>query len=486
MQPWADRGAAARIGRGDLVAAAVVLLLAAACGTLVARAGAEALPLCLSLIACGLILLEFRIGAGLLVLLMPLAASTLFPHAMFGVTGLNPLNLLLLATLLSWWVSWLSQGQWRHFVPRPLWWLYLLPLGLAAALGARHVDEIAPGFYAADLIAFHDVPGYLRDLLFKPLVMVVAALLVAAAARRTARPQWLLTCAVASVWVMSLIVVAFVVGGVATLDQLAAGDQREYLSPLGMHANELGRLYAFAFALLLFGFDTVRARLPRLAAAASLGLTLLALLLTFSRGAYVGVIVTVALYLLWRPAARGPALVALLLLAAVALPLSSAVLERAASGFGGGVDAVSAGRVQGLWLPLLPEALASPLWGHGLGSILWSEAMRHSGGGAVLGVTHPHNAYLQTLLDMGLLGLVAFGAYFTHVLRSFRRLAHDARLEPSMRAFFEGASAGLLGFLVTALVDSSFVPKPEHALLWFAIGMAHGLHRDGDDAAGSA
>jgi hypothetical protein len=78
-----------------------IVLLGMLCGVVVAVAELNALYLCVSLICCVFILRDFRIGVVLLILLMPLSASYFFPHAMLGVTGLNPLNLLLMCTLFS-------------------------------------------------------------------------------------------------------------------------------------------------------------------------------------------------------------------------------------------------------------------------------------------------------------------------------------------------------------------------------------------------
>jgi hypothetical protein len=50
----------------------------------------------------------------------------------------------------------------------------------------------------------------------------------------------------------------------------------------------------------------------------------------------------------------------------------------------------------------------------------------------------------------------------------------DADLDPVLCGFYQGASAALLAFLVSSFTDGSFVPRPEQALLWFAIGMMYG------------
>jgi CheY-like chemotaxis protein len=219
-------------------------------GAAVALAGANALVLCAALLGCAFILLDFRVGVVLLIVLMPLSRSAMFPHAMFGITGLNPVNLLLAGTLGACVLQRLGGGALRGFVPRPLLWLYLAPLAAAAVLGLRHVDEIVPGFYEFGLIQFHNAAGYLRDMLFKPLLLVVFALLVAAAARRSARPEALLAPACLSIWVMAALVLGFVALSGAGLGQLAASGARAFLSPLGIHANDLGRLEREGYAVL--------------------------------------------------------------------------------------------------------------------------------------------------------------------------------------------------------------------------------------------
>ena len=135
-------------------------------------------------------------------------------------------------------------------------------------------------------------------------------------------------------------------------------------------------------------------------------------------------------------------------------------------------NAISANRIDGIWLPLLPELAKSPLWGNGLSSILWSFPMVTGG---MLTVGHPHNAYLEALLDMGLIGLVLLCAFYLHVWRGFRALHGAPWLTPPMRALFQGATAALVAFLLTCLVGSSLRPDTESAFLWIAIGLMYGV-----------
>ncbi|MDQ5848090.1 MAG: hypothetical protein M3544_03885, partial [Pseudomonadota bacterium] len=76
-----------------------MLALALGSGYALALHEMAGLYVALSLICGVAVLLDFRVGAVLLLLMLPTAASSLFPHSLMQITGLNPLNLLLLATL---------------------------------------------------------------------------------------------------------------------------------------------------------------------------------------------------------------------------------------------------------------------------------------------------------------------------------------------------------------------------------------------------
>src|SRR2546430_7797450 len=229
-----------------------IALLGVFWGVVVALAELNALLLAASLFGCVFILRDFRIGVLLLILLLPISYSYLFPHAMLGITGLNPINLLLLGTLGSYLLQGLFDGSLRRFMPRPLFWLYIVPIIVAGALGSGHVDDIAPGLVRYVIMEFDSAPGYIRDMVVKPLFTVISALLVGAAVSRSEKPEKFLVPMLISMWMMGAMVVVYVYHSGVALRELASSSSREFLSPLGLHANELGRLYEVAYALLLF------------------------------------------------------------------------------------------------------------------------------------------------------------------------------------------------------------------------------------------
>ena len=456
-------------------------VFAALCGVGLAIGELQALIIALSVLAAVAVMVDFRVGAVLLMVMLPVEGSYLFPHSMLGVTGLNPFNVVLGATL----VSFLLRGkELKRFVPKPLVWLYIVPVVFAALLGTRHVDDIYPYFYEIEVIHFTDALGYLRDVALKPLLIVLAALLIGAAVAQAKRVENFLVPIIVAVWVMSLMLILFVVTSGLSLGQLALTTQRALLSVLGMHANDLGRLYAVAYALLLFTWGETKEVRLKSVLIVTMGALTLALLFTFSRGAFVGWVLVNVLFLVWKFNAKTAAVAVLAGGVGLAF-MPGAVISRMSLGLIGGADVnqFSAGRVDEIWIPLLPELFKSPLWGSGLDSTMWANAVWAE---MMLPVTHPHNAYIQAILDMGLVGMALLIAFYLHVYRKFRDLGSNAYLSPTMRGFYQGAVAGLLCLIVTGFAGSSLRAVPEFAFLWIAIGMMYGQLARKPDPAGRA
>lgn len=462
-----------RLGARELNRA-IPVVAAVLFGSLVVFAEVNAAAVGIALLACLFIMFDFRVGVVCLIVFMPLSASSMLPHNIGGITGLNPLNLLLVGTLVSWALRPLPRGTPpTPAPPQALFWLYVMPFLIASLLGSQHLGEIADRLLALIPLSFGSLTNYVLSVVVKPLFMVIFALLVAAAAARSRQPeQWIVPMLV-SVWAMCLMTIGFAAVSGASLSELSSSESRRMLSPLGLHANDLGRLFAIAYALMLYTFAATKDARLRVALIASMGLVVVALTLTFSRGAFFGFAVVNLLFLLSR---RTPAafLLSGLVLLAFILMLPAVVFERIATGWGNGLNAISSGRIEEIWLPLLPELLRHPFFGNGLGAIAWSEPMR---AGHMQAVGHAHNAYLNAALDMGLIGLILLCAYFLHVWRGFHRLSADPAIAPTLRGFYAGAAAGLVSFLLAGFFGSSLTPRPEQFFLWLAIGMMYGQRR---------
>ena len=176
------------------------------------------------------------------------------------------------------------------------------------------------------------VTKYLLDNFAKPMIILIVALLVATVARNgNGRPLiWALAAAYVAFF---LVIVAYVVINGISLQDLASPDARGFLSWTGMHANEIGLQANLGLAILLFTARATRGVLPRLILFASAVATGMMAALTFSRSAFIGLILILGYYLLSRRRIGSFLLAFLIILGAGLLLPDNPLFQRATTGF---------------------------------------------------------------------------------------------------------------------------------------------------------
>lgn len=423
-----------------------------------------------ALLPLPLILRDFRVGVVLLTLALP--AATMLPP----LRGLNVLNYLTFATLAAFALR--AAFDRRHAVvwlPAPVWWGLVLPATMGIVIAWPHIPEGARNYPAlADARAIYEPTAYVLSRYAKPLLYWLGyAFLLANAVRASARPERFIALLAVAALGLTLPVFATVARYPGTLDELVS--DREFLSPRGLHANDFGLLLAMACGPLLFLAGGQARPRWRLAAGAALAVVFCGVLLTFSRGGMLACLVTLGGFL-WHHR-RLKTLVGIAAAALVfALAAPQAVQDRLGTGLRAGAlgdttqvehDDLTAGRVHG-WTLLAPEVLDSPWIGSGLGSTQWSAAVA----AGLYRANHPHNIYLELLMDLGLLGFAAVAACYVFFMRRLRTLAAEPALGAELRSFFLGARWALWGGLAMAATTAYYMPNPAQTFLWFGLGMA--------------
>ena len=225
-----------------------MVALAVASGYALAIGEVAGLYIALALIGSVAVLLDFRVGAVLLLLMLPMSPSDLFPRALMQVTGLNPLNLLVGGDVVSYVIS----GRARQAGPvlrQPLVWLYILPMCVAALIGMPHVRRDSDSCHP-EPVAPRAVRQRTADIcvvtLVKGIVIVAIALMIGAAAARSRKPEGFIVALAASAWIIALIQLGFILLMGMPLAEMASPDARDFYAPIGMHANTLGRIHLSA------------------------------------------------------------------------------------------------------------------------------------------------------------------------------------------------------------------------------------------------
>lgn len=426
------------------------------------------LVLMLFLFAASYSVIDYRLGVMAAVFVLPLAGTAIMPHALFGLKGVNPMNMLVVLTIFSLLISMPFRRQ-PLIMPRaerPFWHFVAL-LVFGGLWGALHVSQKS----SYTQTSFDSPVGYLRDILLHPLLTIVVAYLLAIVVTNARRPTRFLAMFFFAATTLPLAVIALVAVTGTPLSVLASSTARGFLSRLGMHANEFGLLFNTVLAtaiFCLFGKATNGAKTLLLGV---IGLLLLGVLLSFSRGAFLGS-ATVVLFLLFSRRRFRTMGAVICLSVVVAFFMPKAVVERATTNISSGnVSTISAGRVEGIWVPLLSEIPRSPLIGRGMSSILWSDAARR---GAIPPFGHPHNAYLGVVLDFGLLGVLVMFVFYRHMWRLYGRLSQQYA-DSVWSDFFKGAQAGILVLLIQGVTDDRFSPTVSQVFFWLTYGLAIGM-----------
>lgn len=259
-------------------------------------------------------------------------------------------------------------------------------------------------------------------------------------------------------------------------------DRFAVLVPDSIHPNVMGAALALLLplplAVLLFAWGDT-SWLARLLAVFAAMVIAPVLVLTQSRGAWMGFAAGFALLLLLRW--RGWGLLGLLAAAglgaysAYRLGFTSIVDLLASGGALGGLD----GRLE-IWSRAIYMIQDFPFTGVGFGSygevadLLYPFFMSSPGG-----IPHAHNIFLQVAVDLGIPGLIAWLSVLLAVLYSaWRVFRPGARPGAFAAAVAAGLLAGQLALVVHGLTDAPLwgMVKPA-PLVWAAWGLAFAAAR---------
>jgi putative inorganic carbon (HCO3(-)) transporter len=237
----------------------------------------------------------------------------------------------------------------------------------------------------------------------------------------------------------------------------------------------LGPLLAIAASLLLFGLRPERVR-----AAVFIAIALPAFVLSFSRGAWLGLLVALV-FLAWQSRQRARALGGLAVAAAIALLLPP-IRRRLAHELNPSDPQNSLNTRVDLWKATARMMVHGrhPIFGTGLSGFKHDIAPYKDVSGYHEDLIYPHNLFLDFYTETGLLGLIAFCWL---VFEWVRRTAVSVAAESIRRPYHLGLAAAGITILVHGLLDVPFF-KNDLAWLTFALlGMqAAAMRQDGIQA----
>ena len=390
------------------------------------------------------------------------------PKTMYGIQGLNLWNILLLGTFIAWLAARRRRGlTWD--LPRHMNILLLLYLGVILIGFLRCVIDRS---YLGD----REISGMVSEELINTIKWVIPGLMLFDGCRSRKRLRMAIVCILA----VYLIIATQIVRHMPASSVLGAGlsqNKRLYLIKKwsGYSACDASAMLSGASWAVLAAIPILRRRRWRLLALPLVVLILGAQAATGGRAGYLawGVTGLVLCLVKWRRyLILAPAVPVILFFAfpgATKRALWGTSEQTATGEFVSNADRITSGRVI-IWPAVIDKIEDSPVIGHG------RLAMKRTGLQHQLGVKfdepfpHPHNMYLELLLDNGILGAIPVLAFFGIVIyQSARMFLHKTNRLCSAAG---GVALSLVvAQLVAGIGAQHYYPRESTVGMWLAMFM---------------
>ncbi len=406
------------------------------------------------------------------ILLMAVVEHPDFPKAVGGIQGANPWNVLLLSVTLAWFARRGAEGH-RWDLPPIMGWLLCGFLAVVIIGVIRLLLSDYPTGYSNGYI--------ISEYLVNTIKWVIPSLLLFDACRTRKRTVIALGVILSLYFLLALQTVKWMpLSGISSGNALSARASKITQQEIGYNRVTLSMMLAGASWAALVIIPVLRQNVHRMILFCVAGTIAFGQALTGGRTGYVTwFAVGFALATLrWRRLLL--VMPVILLVLGVCLP---GVRERMLQGFGGKVGNFTVGTsayemTSGrdiAWPVVIDEIGRSPWFGYG------RDAMTTTGASDRLmydygeSFPHPHQAYLEQLLDNGIVGFILVIPVFLYVVRWSLTYVME-RNDPLICAVGCTAFCLVLALMIGAFGGQTFYPREGAVGMWAAISLMLRVH----------
>lgn len=396
------------------------------------------------------------------------------PKSIGGIQGLNAWNFLMANVLLAWHRDCSREGLvWdmpRYIVGLAIAYLFVILWGFVRLV--MDFDHLK----GEDFEDF-GMAWAISEFLINCIKWVLPGILLFDACRTRQRTIIGLVCILTVYFLLALQVIKHMpLSSVAKSGpELSRLANKLLAKTIGYHRVNLSMMLSGASWATLTTLALVRTRRSRLLIIAAAGTVALGQALTGGRAGYVtwGLLGAIICLVRWR--SLFPIIPATILAVCIFLP---GVRDRMLQGFGGNMGAIvvrtdkeeiTSGRTIA-WPYVIAKIKESPLFGHGRQAMIRVGIYQRIMDDYGETFPHPHNAYLECLLDNGLFGFVLIIPLYLVVLNLSLRVLLDR--SDSLYAAIGGTCCSLvLALLIAAMGSQTFYPREGSVGMWAAIGL---------------
>jgi hypothetical protein len=396
-----------------------------------------------------------------LMILIPYSATSFFGDPVAALKGVKALH------ILTFFVVLIAMRNYSQSIRMPQYALifmivFLAMFSVSALQSLPNMDNLNLRWMSEGKAKLSTIPFILK-VYARPLIMFIPFALIIGFCRNGHHVRFITNMLVLSLVILTIFILYLnlfeIKGGVAAAT--------EYYSAVLGHRNLLANFYIIVFPFVLARYFVNK----NVSNAAWVCLSIVAMGFLYSRTAYVVVPVSFILYLILSKRTK---FLPLLIVIGVGLSflVSTSVVERGSKGLeSGDVDEISAGRTSNLWMPLTEEWMQNPkklLVGDGRYAIISSDAVAR--GFTPETMLHPHNMYLEQILDVGIFGLIFMLGFFVFLFRKAYKGLNVVR-DGEIKEYLYAAIISMASYLIAGMTGRTLFPSIKSSYFWIAVGL---------------
>ncbi len=411
------------------------------------------------------------------------------PTNIMGITGANPWNILLAIVFFHWFLQRVAEGRRWDLGGWPLFILaaYMFMIFVGFVRAVVDIESFAPNSMSTGNVrrVNYTVLGLFVDELVNPVRYLLPAFLLYDGCRTRTQVKYAIAAIVAMGFSYAVFVVKYIPLGTLLGTDYVLKSRNRIDREIGLHANDMAYVLVFVFWATVACWPLIKKWSYRVTALGVLTVLALGTALCQSRAGFLTFIAIGGVL----AALRKPILVPVFIIGIMIIPIAMpGIADRMGMGFGqndgtgesgADWDEITAGRLTNLWPVAIEYIAKSPVLGYGRYAMLRDRHLFHDileAEGSV--PTHPHNAYLEVLLDYGGIGLAVVLTLFSSLLYiAFKQM----RDQDDVLCRVVGTIAFIAGFqnMVIGMSSRALLPRPSAMSMWcaFAISVRFWMER---------
>jgi O-antigen ligase len=400
----------------------------------------------------------------ILIIIIPFSGTTLFKYPVINVPGAKPLIFLALFVLI---IAMINYEQSLRMPRYALVFIVVLVAVFTITVlhSLKNLDNYNLRMLNEGRKEFSAF-AYILQSYVRPLIYFIPLLIIIKFAKKLRDLEFIMNTMVLSLLALSVCILYLYIFKVPK-GKWEMANHVVFGPTMGMLRNSLANFFIIGFPAILARYFLRK----NVFSIICICLSVAAVGFLFSRTAYVILILSFVFYLMISKRTKYlPLLFAIGI--GVSFIMSANIIERASKGIDSGDrNKISAGRTDNTWLPLIEEYTQDPqklLIGNGRYAIVSSKAVIQ--GYAPDDFWHPHNMYLELIIDSGLVGFMCVVPLFVLILRKIHKNLGTVR-DLKIREYHYAVIVSMISYFVAGITGRSFFPGLKNSYLWIIIGI---------------